>query len=135
MLLDFINENPKMLVLGFCVSFISFFCYDIHKGKKEYQEVQIVDKIYVPERTNTSYRVSVTPNGETNTRTVTNVEKEKFLFMLKNKQGKIKKLKVAPEIYYKKNVKDEILIEMGKGGITNIVYYITPILNVQKGNW
>lgn len=133
--LDFLNEDPELIILSLCTFLIGLFCADVYMGKVEHEKVLIVDKIYVPEERDNSYRITISPNGETTTHITSNGEREQFLLMVKNGQGKIRKLKVKAEFYYKENVGDKLWVKIGIGGISRFTYYVEPDLNFNKTDW
>lgn len=135
MFMGLINENPKLIILSFCLFLIGFFCADVYSGKEKHEKVLIVDKIYVPEKRSTSYHVTTSSDGKPSGHYVTNHERQHFLFMVKNNQNKIKKLDVKAEVYYSKNINDEIWVKIGIGGISRFTYYVEPDLNFNKTDW
>lgn len=101
------------------IAFIVFMIFDICLMQVNTQKGVVVDKQYKPETTSVGTGVS---NGKTVTTVQT--DSEEWLIMARCTDGEIVTIKAENNIYYSKNVGDQIKFNVCTGKFTGWLYEI-----------
>ncbi len=122
MIREFFKDNPLfsstilILILG-----IAFILIEIFFCNKETFYGKVMDKQYKSETTSVGTGTIVNPNGSVGVVT-TNVDPEEFLIMVKTENGKIVTVKCEPELYYEKQIGEQIEFNVCKGFLTKTIW-------------
>lgn len=81
----------------------------------------VMDKQYVEERISTGDHYIIRKGG-TFYETRTNYEPERFLIIVETETGEFHSVKCEPDLYYRKEIGDQIECEAFKGLFTGLVY-------------
>lgn len=103
------EEMPVMSsVIALIILGITFIVIDgINTEPKPFYGT-VIDKRYKAERNSTGTGYGMTSNGKMGVVVTSESEPEKFLVMVKTESGQIVTVKCSPELYYEKEIGEEI---------------------------
>jgi hypothetical protein len=110
-----ISSIITLILLG-----ILFISIDGLMSKPEFYSGNVIDKHYSPARNRTGTGVGVTSGGQTAVVMTSESQPEKFLLMVKTKAGNVVTAKCKPELYYEKEIGQEIEFAIYKGLFTGM---------------
>jgi hypothetical protein len=120
-----------MLVIRIIVALILFggvfICIDGLMSKPEFHSGNVIDKHYLAGSHRNGNGLGVTSSGQTSVVMISESEPEKFLLIVKTKSGDIVTAKCKPELYYEKEMGQEIEFAIYKGRFTNISWSVWGI--------
>lgn len=116
-----ISTLIMLILLLATVDFASSF------GNEEIYNGVIVDKQYSARRTSTGTGTAIGTNGRVGVVTTTDTSPEKFLLMVRDKDGKIHTVTCEPELYYVKENEDSLRYFIRKGRVLGGVWSIKGI--------
>jgi hypothetical protein len=117
-----ISSILLLILLGFV-----FICLDVFFAKSVYDSGNVVDKHYSAESHKTGTGVGVTSSGQTGVVITSSSEPEKFLLIIKTNSGKVITAKCEPELYYQKEIGNQIEVAICKGRFTGLTWSIYGI--------
>lgn len=117
-----ISSILTLIILGTIFLFI-----DGITSKPEFYYGNVIDKHYLAKKHRTGTGFGVTGDGRIGIITTSENEPEKFILMVKTENGDIVTTDCKPEIYYKKEIGQEIEIAIYKGRFTGIDWYAEGI--------
>lgn len=82
----------------------------------------VVDKHYKAERNSNGVGYGTSSSGNTGMVVTSSRESEKFLIMVRSNEGHIVTTESTADIFYSKEIGDDVVFEAYKGWITGIVY-------------
>ena len=101
-------NNKKSLIIGGICLILVLFCVDMFGGEDKYFEGTVIDKHYKAERNSTGTGYGMTSNGKMGVVVTSESEPEKFLVMVKTENAQIFTVKCSAELYYKKEIGEQI---------------------------
>ena len=101
---------------------LAFFLIDGIAVKAEPFHGSVIDKHYKDERNSTGTGYGMTNSGKSGVILTSEYESEKFLLMVKTEGGNVVTVECEPELYYKKQVNQEIDCEAYKGFFTGVTW-------------
>lgn len=105
----------------------TFKIIDIVGSKTELHNAIVIDKNYVAERKSVGNGTSINSDGTIGIVQTNEVSLEQFLLIVETNNGHIFTVKCNPELYYYKNLGDQIQIKIYKGLLTNAIHNIKTI--------
>jgi hypothetical protein len=117
-----ISSILALILLG-----LVFICIDGLMSKPEFYSGNVVDKHYSAESHRTGAGVGVTSGGQTGVVMTSESEPEKFLLMVKTKTGNVVTAKCKPELYYEKEIGQEIEFVIYKGRFTGLSWAVRGV--------
>lgn len=121
MIRDLFEDSPIIGgIITLLFAFIVFFIIDTAGllTTPEHIEGTIVDKQYESESNRTGTGTAIGANGNVGIITTYEYEAEKFLLIIRTKNGEIKTVYCSPELYYSKEKGQLLLCDNYKGLIT-----------------
>jgi hypothetical protein len=120
-----------MPVIGSIIALILFglvfICIDGLMSKPEFYSGNVIDKHYSAESHRTGTGIGFTSSGQTGVVMTSEREPEKFLLMVKTKTGNVVTAKCKPELYYEKEIGQEIEFAIYKGRFTGMSWSVRGV--------
>jgi preprotein translocase subunit SecF len=117
-----ISSIITLILLG-----IVFISIDGLMSKPEFYSGSVIDKHYSAESHRTGTGVGITSSGQTGVVMTSESEPEKFLLMVKTETGNVVTAKCKAELYYEKQIGQEIEFAIYKGLFTNMSWSVRGV--------
>jgi hypothetical protein len=114
-------------ILALILIGLVFICIDGLMSKTEFYSGKVIDKHYSAESHRTGTGVGVTSSGQTGVVMTSESEPEKFLLMVKTKTGNVVTAECKPELYYEKEIGQEIEFAIYKGRFTGMSWSVRGV--------
>jgi hypothetical protein len=115
---DLFEYSPAAGVIVIIVILsLALITLDSLMGVPEQLQGTVLEKHYVPERSSTGTGVG-SAGGKTAVVITSEHDPEKFLVMVRTPAGKIETVKCSPELYYQKEVGDQLQFRIKRGRFT-----------------
>ena len=114
-------------ILALILFGLVFICIDGLMSKPEFYSGSVIDKHYSGESHRTGTGVGVTSSGQTGVVMTSESEPEKFLLMVRTKTGNVVTAKCKPELYYEKEIGQEIEFAIYKGRFTGMSWSVRGV--------
>ncbi len=122
-----IREMFECSILALILFGLVFICMDGLMSKPEFYSGNVIDKHYSAESHRTGTGVGVTSSGQTGVVMTSEREPEKFLLMVKTKAGNVVTARCKPELYYEKEIGQEIEFAIYKGRFTGVSWSVRGV--------
>lgn len=117
-----VSSIIAIVILG-----LAFILIDGIASKPEAFYGNVIDKHYEAESHRTGTGVGVTSSGKTGVVITSESEPEKFLLIVKTESGKIVTVNCEPELYYVKEVGEQVESNAYKGLFTGMVWSLRGV--------
>ena len=128
MLKDFYRDTPVLSsILTILLVALLFILADMLLSKPQSFDGYVIDKHYKAEQISTGTGTAVGSNGTVGVVTITEIDPEKFLIMVRTIDGQIITVESEPELYYKKEIGDKITSIAFKGIFTGATWSLKGV--------
>lgn len=127
MIRELFEDMPGIMTI-FCILILimGFFLLDSVMGIPEHHTGTVVDKHYKPERHSSGTGVGMA-GGKTAVVYTSSHESEAFLLMVKTSEGRIETVKCEPELYYEKEIGNNLEFKIRKGRATGFKWNVEGV--------
>lgn len=119
--------NRVKTIIIVSVSILVLFLVEMVTSDETICHGVIVDKHYAASHTSHGTGIGTTSSGKTGVVATTNYTPEKFVIMIKHKDGSIRTVEVPSSMYYSKDINQEAQYMLHTGKVTGIEYMVNRV--------